>query len=186
MVVGRKRRLGAKISSTARDRPARGHPLGPRRCSSSPPSTTKTKLPSLTMSQFTVPVETAARPNMRRKSSAQNLLSSFKPTTSSQPAPPSAATPVVSTSIGAASMNSVYPSVATPTAGASSREWDAQSLHSDPSASGHGGVTSPALGQGASVDYLRDVIQKRIITLTYLRSVFEGYVRSHSIRPCRN
>ncbi|KAI4524014.1 hypothetical protein EV121DRAFT_257980 [Schizophyllum commune] len=129
------------------------------------------------MSQFTVPVETAARPNMRRKSSAQNLLSSFKPTTSSQPAPPSAATPVVSTSIGAASMNSVYPSVATPTAGASSREWDAQSLHSDPSASGHGGVTSPALGQGASVDYLRDVIQKRIITLTYLRSVFEG--KSH-------
>lgn len=76
-------------------------------------------------------------------------------------------------------MNNVYPTVQTPTAGASSREWDAQSLHSDsmPSASGHGGVTSPALGQGASVEYLRDLIQKRIITLTYLRSIFEG--KSH-------
>ncbi|KAL1744210.1 hypothetical protein HDZ31DRAFT_39215 [Schizophyllum fasciatum] len=129
------------------------------------------------MSQFTVPVDPTSRPSMRRKSSAQNLLSSFKATPTSQPGPSSATTPVVPASIVPASMNSVYPAVATPTAGASSREWDAQSLHSDPSASGHGGVTSPALGQGASVEYLRDVIQKRIITLTYLRSIFEG--KSH-------
>ena len=67
----------------------------------------------------------------------------------------SAATPVTTTS----SMN---------------REWDAQSMHSDSVASSalNG---SPAIGQGTSIETLRDVVMKRMITLTYMRNVHEGY-----------
>jgi hypothetical protein len=70
--------------------------------------------------------------------------------------------------------------VATPTA----REWDAQSLHADsaspffpPVGAGMGSSGSP----GATVELLRDLVQKRIITLTYMRNVHDGYV---STRGC--
>jgi hypothetical protein len=65
-----------------------------------------------------------------------------------------------------------------------SREWDSMSVHSDHqmgsgsgsvlSAGAAGGVTSPPLNQGASVDYIRDLLQKRIITLTYIRNIHQG------------
>ncbi|KAI0320325.1 hypothetical protein OF83DRAFT_1025093, partial [Amylostereum chailletii] len=100
------------------------------------------------------------RPAMRRKSSAQNLLSSFKSSNAVRdplPAPPPPAP---------------NPIPATPTA----REWDAQSMRSD-GMGGLGGAGSPPFNQGASVEYLRDLVQKRIITLTYMRNVYDG--RSH-------
>jgi len=53
------------------------------------------------------------------------------------------------------------------------REFDTQSLHSESTLNGG----SPALPTGTSVEYLRDLVQKRIITLTYMRNVHEG--RSH-------
>lgn len=49
---------------------------------------------------------------------------------------------------------------------------DVQSLHSDTVAAM--GAGSPALGPGTSVEYLRDLVQKRIITLTYIRNIHEG------------
>jgi hypothetical protein len=58
---------------------------------------------------------------------------------------------------------------------ATMREWDAQSMHADaqspfmPLVAGGG---SP----GATVEYLRDLVQKRIITLTYMRNVHDGCV----------
>ena len=58
------------------------------------------------------------------------------------------------------------------------REWDAQSLLSDaagpflPPPSGAGAGNSP----GTTVEYLRDLVQKRIITLTYMRNVHDGCV----------
>ena len=62
---------------------------------------------------------------------------------------------------------------------ATMREWDAQSQHADsPSpfpplqAGGVPGGGSP----GATVEYLRDLVQKRIITLTYMRNVHDGCV----------
>ncbi|PPR03953.1 hypothetical protein CVT26_001158 [Gymnopilus dilepis] len=120
---------------------------------------------------------TEQRPTMRRKSSAQNLLSSFKSTPSSSA---SAVPPPLN--LGSTSaMNSTqlsFAAVATPTATTPlAREWDAQSLHSDTVASSMAGAQSPPLNQGTSVEYLRDLIQKRIITLTYIRSIHEG--RSH-------
>lgn len=57
-----------------------------------------------------------------------------------------------------------------------SREWDVQSMHSDAlSGTTLGGAVSPQLGQGTSAEYLRDLVQKRIITLTYIRNIHEGY-----------
>ncbi|KAI0263711.1 hypothetical protein BC834DRAFT_971090 [Gloeopeniophorella convolvens] len=155
--------------------------------------------PSIPDSQATL------RPAMRRKSSAQNLLSSFKPGSSStpppQPAPasasasppapsaPSSALPTPSTSgtstpilspplphlsmhhAQAAAAAAAYASLATPTtATPPARDWDAQSLHAD-------AVAPPAGIPGATVEYLRDLVQKRIITLTYMRNVHDG--RSH-------
>jgi len=87
---------------------------------------------------------------------------------------------------------------ATPTA----REWDSQSLHADsttaaaaaaavgaalstpglflPPVGAGGGVVGVGAGgsgsPGATVEYLRDLVQKRIITLTYTRNVHDGYV----------
>ena len=121
---------------------------------------------------------TEQRPTMRRKSSAQNLLSSFKSTPSSSA---SAVPPPLN--LGSTSaMNSTqlsFAAVATPTATTPlAREWDAQSLHSDTVASSMAGAQSPPLNQGTSVEYLRDLIQKRIITLTYIRSIHEGSVPS--------
>ncbi|TFK27348.1 hypothetical protein FA15DRAFT_586483 [Coprinopsis marcescibilis] len=120
------------------------------------------------------------RPGMRRKPSAQNLLSSFKPSNSSSSAsipPPLNLAPAGSSS-GALSFSSAgtgsTPTSSTPLA----REWDAQSLHSDVVGGAPlGGAGSPQMNQGMSVEYLRELVNKRIITLTYLRSVHEG--RSH-------
>ncbi|KAI0692209.1 hypothetical protein BC835DRAFT_1278059 [Cytidiella melzeri] len=96
---------------------------------------------------------------MRRKSSAQNLLSSFKSPAATQGAqsanPPTPALP--------------HTALPTPMA----REWDAQSLYSD-AVPAVNGATTP---QGTSVEILRELVKKRIITLTYLRNVHEG--RSH-------
>lgn len=68
---------------------------------------------------------------------------------------------------------------ATPTASTPhGKDWDAQSLHSDTVAgSTLGSVGSPLIAQGTSVESLRPLVQKRIVTLTYLRNVHEG--RSH-------
>jgi hypothetical protein len=86
---------------------------------------------------------------------------------------------------------------ATPT---TAREWDAQSLHTDsttaaaaaaavgaatpgmffPPVGTGGGVVGAGAGgsgsPGATIEYLRDLVQKRIITLTYTRNVHDGYV----------
>ncbi|KAE9395810.1 hypothetical protein BT96DRAFT_825662 [Gymnopus androsaceus JB14] len=98
------------------------------------------------MSQFSAEPQ---RPGMRRKSSAQNLLSSFKsPPNSNSASPAGAPTPTVSTP----------------------KEWDGQSMHAE-------SIGTPALGQGTSDEYLRDLVQKRILTLTYIRNIHEG--RSH-------
>ncbi|ETW85344.1 hypothetical protein HETIRDRAFT_310749 [Heterobasidion irregulare TC 32-1] len=112
------------------------------------------------------------RPIMRRKSSAQNLLSSFK---SSSPVPLSNGAPAsISSATGLAFVSAQTPTAYTPTA----REWDVQSMHSDSTnGTGLGGAGSPAFAQSASVEYLRDLVQKRIITLTYMRNVHDG--RSH-------
>ena len=112
------------------------------------------------------------RPTMRRKSSAQNLLSSFK--TNSGPA--SLAPLLVSTSTNA--ISPAYGATPTPTSGShQGREWDALSLHSAVDAMSIAGAASPAIPQGMSVEYLRDLVQKRIITLTYIRNIHEGCVR---------
>ncbi|KAJ7349081.1 hypothetical protein DFH08DRAFT_135167 [Mycena albidolilacea] len=86
---------------------------------------------------------------MRRKSSAQNLLTSFK-NTPGIPSTPTASTPM-------------------------NKEFDTQSLFSDTTTLNN--PQGPAVPQGTSIEYLRDLVQKRIITLTYLRSIHEG--RSH-------
>ncbi|KAF9466276.1 hypothetical protein BDZ94DRAFT_208396 [Collybia nuda] len=128
------------------------------------------------MSQFSV--DQPPRPTMRRKSSAQNLLSSFKSSSAAAtPAPIAIGPGPLSTATGlsfAAAGGVSTPTSSTPM----TREWDAQSLHSDTIAgSTLGGAGSPQLGQGTSVEYLRDLVQKRIITLTYIRNIHEG--RSH-------
>ena len=84
---------------------------------------------------------------------------------------------------------------ATPTA----REWDSQSLHTDSTTAaaaaaavgatlsgpgmflppvGNGGVVGGGASNspGATIEYLRDLVQKRIITLTYTRNVHDGCV----------
>ncbi|KAG2124518.1 hypothetical protein BD769DRAFT_1467442 [Suillus cothurnatus] len=118
------------------------------------------------------PMTESSRPTMRRKSSAQNLLSSFKPANGAGNA---ATVGSISSATSAA-----YTSVSTPTAiTASGREWDGQSVHSDTLSSNATlvGNGTPVIAQGTSVEYLRDLVQKRIITLTYMRNVHEG--RSH-------
>ena len=112
------------------------------------------------------------RPGMRRKSSAQNLLSSFKSNTS-QPQSQTTSGGSISSPPGIPAYTGV--GVPTPTTSVSnptsfaSRE-DAQSLHSDSA------IANGALSTGTSVEYLRDLVQKRIITLTYMRNVHEGCV----------
>ena len=123
------------------------------------------------MSSFTsmAPISEGQRPAMRRKSSAQNLLTSFKSSASAAAggAPPS--------SFPGSAVSSVvglpYSAAPTPTtATMPTREWDVQSLQSD----GVGAASTN--GQGTSVEFLRELVKKRIITLTYLRSVHEGCV----------
>lgn len=120
------------------------------------------------MSQFAVEQQ---RPAMRRKSSAQNLLSSFKPSGTSSG---SSGTPSIAQSTISSTNTLVYPPPSsivgsTPVATTPlAREWDSTSLYSD---------TAPpsTLAQGTSVEYLRDLVQKRIITLNYIRDIHEGY-----------
>lgn len=117
------------------------------------------------------------RPVMpRRKSSAQNLLSSFKNSSSSASIPPplnlaNSSGPVNSTSMS-------FASAATPTVSTTPmpRDWDSQSLHSEPVGPALTGAQSPPLGQSTTVEVLRDTLQKRIMTLTYIRNIHEGYV----------
>ncbi|KAJ6488489.1 hypothetical protein C8R47DRAFT_978708 [Mycena vitilis] len=85
---------------------------------------------------------------MRRKSSAQNLLASFKTPPGNVPSTPTVSTPIP-------------------------KEFDTQSLYSDTTTLNN--PQGPALPQGTSVEYLRDLVQKRIITLTYLRNIHEGH-----------
>ncbi|KAI0668474.1 hypothetical protein C8Q78DRAFT_1047317 [Trametes maxima] len=112
------------------------------------------------------------RPAMRRKSSAQNLLSTFKSNTGagSTAGPPPSSFP----SAGLPSTAGLpYSSVPTPTTATMNREWDVQSLQSE----GMGSALANPLVQGTSVEMLRELVKKRIITLTYLRNVHEG--KSH-------
>lgn len=92
---------------------------------------------------------------------------------------PQAQQPGAITTAGAAAV------AATPTV----RDWDAQSMHADSATAGQffppvgagvvgtGGAGSSG-SPGATVEYLRDLVQKRIITLTYTRNVHDGYVLS--------
>lgn len=116
------------------------------------------------------PMSELSRPGMRRKSSAQNLLSSFKPTNG-------AVNAATVGSISSAASVAYTTSTATVTSG---REWDGQSVHSDTLSSSATlvGSGTPVIAQGTSVEYLRDLVQKRIITLTYMRNVHEGCVQS--------
>ena len=112
------------------------------------------------------------RPSMRRKSSAQNLLTSFKPNSTTQ-------TSTVSSATGLHFVSAMP----TPTgAGSMSREADVQSLQSESVASTTLTNGSSATAHGTSVEMLRELVKKRIITLTYLRNVHEGCVYFHVIR----
>lgn len=123
-------------------------------------------------------------PPVARKSSTNNLLSKFNPSNStpgsSGPIPLSLGTSSVSVG-NAMSFTSAgsggTPTSATPVA----REFDAQSMHSDNVGSSLSGAVSPQMGQGMSIEILRELVQKRILTLTYIRNIHEGCVLSSSI-----
>lgn len=132
------------------------------------------------------------RPSMRRKSSAQTLLSQFKSTPTGLPttAPPTQLSMQIPNPPPVSGMPSSYggtggqKEASTPVERTHAREWDTQSMKSDStnhaiSAAGSG---SPALSQGISLESLRDLTMKRMITLTYLRNIHEGCVRP-SLRP---
>ena len=125
------------------------------------------------MSSFTsmAPIaEGQQRPAMRRKSSAQNLLASFKSSGSAAGGPPPSSFPAAAVP---ASNGLSYSAAPTPTtATMPPREWDVQSLQSD------GVGASSIQTNGTSVEFLRELVKKRIITLTYLRNVHEGCVVS--------
>jgi hypothetical protein len=126
------------------------------------------------------------RPQMRRKSSAGTLLSFRSPSSASTNAMASTATIPPHPSPLVVAMGGVSaPSQSSATAhspdrmsspGASAtptmREWDSQS------ASGYSEGHAPApVGAGVgTLDLWRDTINKRIMTLTYLRSTHEGCV----------
>ncbi|KAG8954073.1 hypothetical protein FRC03_011606 [Tulasnella sp. 419] len=102
-----------------------------------------------TPSSSTTP--TATRPGMRRKSSASNLLTSFKSGM--------AIAPPISSGFVAAAMS----------------DWDAQSHYSETSTAPS--IPGPPLplptGQQSS-DLVRDTVRKRISTLQYLKGIHEG------------
>lgn len=108
-----------------------------------------------------------ARPQMRRKSSAQNFFKASNATTGFLAQPPPSAI--------ATSPSAFGPLPTPPTAGMQ-REWDVQSLQSDSTAAPSMAANGTPLQQGTSVEMLREVVKKRIITLTYLRNVHEGCV----------
>lgn len=109
------------------------------------------------------------RPGMRRKSSAQNLLSSFKSSTAQIQANMNANSATPSPTMAPTTPTAIF----TPASQAShNKEWDSQSIISDP-------LPPPPVAQGQfvnGVDYIRDLVQKRIVTMTYLRNVHEGWV----------
>lgn len=49
-------------------------------------------------------------------------------------------------------------------------------MHSDGASAPPVTASSAVFSQGATVEYLRDLVQKRIITLTYMRNVHDGCV----------
>lgn len=51
-------------------------------------------------------------------------------------------------------------------------------MHSDGAGQPPATASGAAFSQGATVEYLRDLVQKRIITLTYMRNVHDGCVAS--------
>ena len=107
------------------------------------------------------------RPGMRRKSSAQNLLSSFKNSTAQIQANMNASSATPSPNITPATPTAIFsPTTQMP----QNKEWDSQSIVSDP-------LPPPPVAQGQfvnAIDYVRDLVQKRIVTMTYLRNVHEG------------
>lgn len=116
-----------------------------------------------------------SRPTIRRKSSA-GLLSSFK-----APASSGSAFSTVSTSSSTASQQLSSPLPPTPPISATSsmtgssiastsRDVDSVSLYSE-STSGNPAYVQPL--QNTSTEYLRDVVQKRVMTLTYIRDTHE-------------
>lgn len=115
------------------------------------------------------------RPGMRRKSSAQNLLSSFKNSTAQIQANINTNSASPSPNIPPATPTAMF----VPTTQTSqNKEWDSQSIVSDP-------LPPPPVVQGQfvnAVDYIRDLVQKRIVTMTYLRNVHEGCA-SHIFFP---
>lgn len=108
-----------------------------------------------------------ARPGMRRKSSAQNLLSSFKNSTAQIQANINSNSASPSPNLPPATPTAMFvPATQT----SQNKEWDSQSVVSDP-------LPPPPAAQGPfvnAVDYIRDLVQKRIVTMTYLRNVHEG------------
>ena len=118
------------------------------------------------------------RPGMRRKSSAQNMLASLKPSGAGSPAIVPSGPPTSSITIPGGILNSGmpgFPPATTPTPTAMmNRDWDAQSLASESIASSNAPLNQNGNAPSASVDSLRDVVTKRMITLTYMRNVHEG------------
>lgn len=111
------------------------------------------------------------RPGMRRKSSAQNLLSSFKSSTAQIQANMGANSATPSPNMPPATPTAVFSPV---TQVSHNKEWDSQSIISDP-------LPPLPVVQGQfinGVDYIRDLVQKRIVTMTYLRNVHEGWASS--------
>jgi hypothetical protein len=122
---------------------------------------------------------------MRRKSSAQTLLSSFKsPSNVPTTAPATQLTMQIPAALN--SGLSSYPgaghggTTGTPIS-TTQREWDTQSMKSDSTAPGNQINGSPAMPQSVSLESLRDITMKRMITLTYLRNIHEGCVASCSL-----
>lgn len=103
------------------------------------------------------------RPGMRRKSSAQNLLSSFKSSTAQIQANMGANSTTQSPNIPPTPTAAFTPMTQIP----QNKEWDSQSIMSDP-------LPPPPAAQVNAIDYIRDLVQKRIVTMTYLRNVHEG------------
>jgi len=113
------------------------------------------------------------RPGMRRKSSAQNLLSSFKNSTAQIQANINGNSATSSPNIPPATPTAMF---AGTTQVSQNKEWDSQSVVSDP-------LPPHPVAQGQFVnvvDYIRDLVQKRIVTMTYLRNVHEGCASSRS------
>lgn len=126
-----------------------------------------------------------ARPAMRRKSSAQNILASFKPPSAA--ALPPAAVPAVPLQPPSSISSVSGMAIASALSAASQSSSPALPLvraDTTPDAQYPDnllfGTTSPPLGSSTSVEFLRDLVQKRLVTLTYIRNVHEGCVLSLS------